>query len=235
MIVRAAADRILLITQPDHAQLARRIMECCVPLATRPLRDVILHAIEEHDNGWAEEDAAPRVNAATGGVVDFVNASADVRQAVWSRGVSRLVDDPWAAALVAQHAMVIYDRFHADAAWARFFADITTARDAMVQASGHPPEQLLSDYEFVRLADLTSLAFCTGWPGEQHFGEWSVRLDGTRVLTPDVFGGMEIPIAIAARELPKRPFRSDADLRDSLREAPTTTLQGTVVGVPAVV
>jgi hypothetical protein len=235
VIVRPAADRILLITQPDHALLARRIMEHCVPLATRPRRDVILHAIEEHDNGWAEEDAAPRVNAATGDVVDFVNAPADVRQSVWSRGVSRLVDDPWAAALVAQHAIVIYDRFHTDPAWAPFFADMTAARDAMVRAAGQPPEQLLSDYEFVRLADLTSLAFCTGWPGEQRFGQWSVRLDGARVLTPHIFGGVEIPIAIAAREIPKRPFRSDADLRSSLREAPTTTVHGTVVGVRAVV
>ena len=49
------------MTQSDHAHLARMIMEHCVPLAAWPRRDAILHAIHEHDNGWAEEDAAPTV------------------------------------------------------------------------------------------------------------------------------------------------------------------------------
>ena len=66
MIVRTTPGSIQLITQPDHAQLARRVMEHCVPLAARPRRDVILRAIGEHDNGWMEEDAAPRVNPTTG-------------------------------------------------------------------------------------------------------------------------------------------------------------------------
>jgi len=205
-------------------------MERCVPLVAHPRRDVILHAIHEHDNGWAEEDAAPRVNPATGEVVDFVNAPADVRQGVWPRGVSRLAADPWAAALVAQHAIIIYGRFHSDTAWAPFFSEMQTMRDSMLRASGGGLEDLLHDYEFVRLADLTSLTFCTGWTGEQRFGDWAVRLSGTRVLTPDVFGGAEIPIAIAAKELLRTRFRSDAELRDVLRDAPGKVLTGTVAG-----
>ena len=202
-------------------------MERCVPLAAHPRRSTVLQAIAEHDNGWAEEDAAPRVNAATGEVVDFVNAPADVRQAVWPRGVSRLATDPWAAALVAQHAIVIYNRFQSDTEWAPFFSQMRTMRDAMLRASGGRLEDLLSDYEFVRLADLTSLAFCTGWTGEQRFGDWTVRLSGTRVLAPDMFGGAEIPIEIEAKEIPNRRYRSDAELRDALTRATTTTLRGT--------
>ena len=84
MIVRSVHDRVQLITQPDHAYLARTIMEHCLPLASHPRRDAILHAIAEHDNGWAEEDAAPTVNPATGHVVDFV--SVPVRPALTRRG-----------------------------------------------------------------------------------------------------------------------------------------------------
>jgi hypothetical protein len=230
VIVRTDDGTLQLITQPDHAHLARTIMERCVPLVAHPRRDVILHAIHEHDNGWAEEDAAPRVNPATGEVVDFVNAPADVRQGVWPRGVSRLAADPWAAALVAQHAIVIYGRFHADMAWAPFFSEMQTMRDAMLRASGGRLEDLLHDYEFVRLADLTSLAFCTGWTGEQRFGDWTVRLSGTRVLAPDVFGGAEIPIEITAKELRDTRFHSDVELRDALAVAKTTTLRGVVSG-----
>src|SRR3712207_6208701 len=110
MIVREQADRLLLITQPDHAHLSRRVMERCVVLRDRPRRTSILLAIGEHDNGWAEPDAAPQVDPATGSVHDFVTAPLAVRHSVWPRGVARLANDPWAAALVAQHAITVYDR-----------------------------------------------------------------------------------------------------------------------------
>jgi hypothetical protein len=229
VIVRPAPDGVQLITQPDHAHLARRIMEHCVPLAARPRRDAILHAIGEHDNGWAEEDAAPTVNPKTGHVIDFVSAPLGVRHAVWPRGVARLSDDPWAAALVAQHALTVYDRFQSAAEWTSFFAEMEAARDAMLRASRMPLDDLVADYAFVRLADLISLIFCTGWTDEHRFADWTIQLSGTRVVViPDAFGGLKIPIEIKAREIRNQSFQQDAELRDALREANTTTLRGEV-------
>ena len=229
MIVRPCGDRIQLITQPEHARLARRVMEHCVPLVSRSRRVAILHAIAEHDNGWAEEDAAPSVNLATGQVFDFVSAPISVRQGVWPRGVARLAGDPWAAALVAQHAMTVYDRYHHDSEWKPFFAKMEEARDRMLRASGLPLDELLIDYVFVRLADLISLTFCAGWTDEQRFGEWAVqRFDARVVVAPDAFGGAEIPIEIVAKEIRRQPFRSDVQLREVLREADVTTLTGVV-------
>jgi hypothetical protein len=207
------------------------IMEHCVPLAARPRRDAILHAIAEHDNGWAEEDAAPTVHPDTGSVVDFVSAPLSVRHAVWPRGVARLADDPWAAALVAQHALTVYDRFRPEAEWTSFFTEMEAARNAMARASGMSQPDLAVDYAFVRLADLISLTFCTGWTDEQRFGRWTVQLSGTRVVvTPDAFGGAEVPIEIGAKALRSERFRSDAELRDALSEAETKTLHGEVAG-----
>jgi Protein of unknown function (DUF3891) len=231
MIVRSRHERIQLITQPDHAHLAGRIMEHCVPLAARSRRDAILHAIAEHDNGWIEADASPGVDANSGGILDFVTVPLEVRHAVWPRGVARLEDDPWAAALVAQHALTVYSRFRSDSEWTAFFAGMAAARDAMLRASGIPLDDLAADYPFVRLGDLMSLAFCTGSTDEQRFADWTVQLSGTRVVvTPDVFGGAEIPIEVEARAIRNRPFRSDAELRDALSEATTMTLRGEVAG-----
>jgi hypothetical protein len=231
VIVRPVCDSVQLITQPDHAHLARTIMEHCVALAAHPRREAILHAIGEHDNGWAEEDAAPTVNPETGHVADFVSVRLDARHAVWPRGIARLADDPWAAALVAQHALTVYDRFRSEAEWTPFFAEMAAARDAMLRASGMPLEGLVADYPFVRLADLISLTFCTGWRDAQRFGDWTVQLSGTRVVvTPDPFGGMEIPIEINAREIRNQPCRSDAELRNALGDSQTTTLRGIVAG-----
>ena len=231
MIVRAVRDGVQLITQPDHAHLARTIMEHCVALAARPRRAAILQAIGEHDNGWAEEDAAPTVNPETGQVADFVGVRLSVRHAVWPRGVARLADDPWAAALVAQHALTVYDRFRSEAEWTPFFDTMAAARDAMLRASGLSLDDLATDYPFVRLADLISLTFCTGWRDEQRFGDWTVQLAGTRVIvTPDAFGGAEISIEINAREIRNQPYRSDEELRHALSDAKATTLRGEVAG-----
>lgn len=229
MIVRQADDGVLLITQPAHAHLAGRFMEHCVPLAGRPRRSAILHAISTHDNGWAEEDAFPSVDPSTGTVVDFVHASREVRHAVWRRGVGRLAPEPWAAALVAQHALTVYDRNRSDAEWAPFFTEVEGARDAMLRSSGMPLEDLTADYAFVRLADLISLTFCAGWTDEQRFGAWEVRLSGARVLVrPDAFGGREIPIEIAGRKIGSRRLSSSEELREALIAARTMVLRGEI-------
>jgi hypothetical protein len=231
MIVRVRQGVLQLITQPDHAHLARRIMERCVPLAAHSRRDRILHAIGEHDNGWTEEDAAPTMDPASGEVVDFVHAPLGVRHRVWPRAVARLATDPWTAALVAQHALTIYERFREDAEWTAFFAEMESARDSRLRVSGLPLAELVSDYAFVRVADLISLTFCTGWTDEQGFADWTVQLSGTRVIvTPDAFGAAAIPLEIAAKEIRNRPFGSDEELRAAVRSAPAVTLCGEVIG-----
>lgn len=231
MIVRRVDNRLQLILQPDHAHLAARVMEHCVPLADRPRRDAILHAIAEHDNGWAEEDAAPSVDPAAGTIVDFVSAPLKVRHAVWPRGVARLAQDPWVVALVAQHALTVYDRFRNQPEWNPFFVQMETTRDAMVRKAGMPFGDLIADYEFVRLADLISLTFCTGWTDAQRFSNWTVRPVGTGVrVSPDAFGGKLIPMEITAKEIPDQPFHSDADLRCALSGAKIVQLQGEAGG-----
>jgi len=103
----------------------------------------------------------------------------------------------------------------------------------MLRASGLPRGEFAADYAFVRLADLISLTFCTGWTDEQRFADWSVHRSGARVVvTPDAFGAAEIPIAIDAREIGNQRFRSDVDLRRALSDANTITLRGLVAGGP---
>jgi hypothetical protein len=160
-----------------------------------------------------------------------MNAPTDVRQGVWPRSVTSLEGHPWAAALIAQHALTVYDRFRSDREWTPFFDRMETARAALLRSAGLPLGQLAADYLFVRLADLISLAFCSGSVDEQRFGEFTVGLRGTRVVvTPDVFGGAVIPFAIEARVIPNRPFETDDALHRALRAASTAILRGDVAG-----
>ena len=231
MIIRPAANHLHFITQSDHARLSREVMEACPALLANPRRSEVLHAIGEHDNGWAEPDAAPIVDPATGTPLDFVSAPPSVRQGVWPRGVQRLAGSPWAAALVAQHAIAVYERYRADASWSAFFTEMAERRDEMVRASHERAEDLGGDYRFVRLGDLISLAFCTGWADELRFCEWTVHGtdEGVRI-DPDPFDGAVIPLAIEARELPRQRYASDSELRAHLAQARAVVLQGTVRG-----
>jgi hypothetical protein len=58
-------------------------------------------------------------------------------------------------------------------------------------------------------------------------------LSGSRVVvTPDLFGGVSIPIAVAAREIPQRAFRDEAELGDALAATPTTNIEGSIIAAP---
>ena len=145
MIVRSDGTAQLLITQPDHAALAGRIMECWAAdaFAAAPRRTEILLAIAEHDNGWREVDGAPLVDAATGRVLDFIHAPDAVRQGVWPRGVERLAHAPYAAALVAQHALEIYARYRTDTGVAAVLRELWK-RHATGTCSAHRSASKLS-------------------------------------------------------------------------------------------
>ena len=228
MIVRALGDALLLITQPDHAHLAGDVMARATGLASHPRRAAILLAVAEHDNGWAEPDSEPIIGS-SGDVADFIAAPIAVRQGVWPRAVLHLASDPWAAALVAQHAITVYDRFRSDDAWTQFFADMEALRDNRLARTTLQLDDLVADYAFVRLGDLISLTFCAGWTTPQHYAEWTVHRDENTVLvTPDPFGGETVRIEIEGTEIPKRRYQSDRDLQEEIVKGRKGHLSGKV-------
>jgi hypothetical protein len=234
VIVQANPDHLLLITQPDHAALAGQVMAAWQNdgLPASPRRVSILHAVGEHDNGWHEVDRAPVIDAGTGRVLDFVEAPDALRQAVWPRGVERLAATPYVAALVAQHALVIYESQRDNPAWQRFFADMAHARDRHLAAA--PPftlDDLFGDYFFVRMGDLVSLTFCAGWLEPRICAGYEVHWTGTQVtVRPDPFGGRQVALAIEARALPNRSFGEAFDAPALFATAPRVTLTAVATG-----
>jgi hypothetical protein len=209
--------------------MAGRVMEHCAPLAAHPRRPAILRACREHDGGWIDIDAAPTVNPETHRPFDFITAPASVRQGVWPRAIARLSDDSWAAALVAHHAVTVYDRFRSDPEWSAFFESTAARRDALDVASGLTRADLDADYPFVRLADLISLTFCAQWADEMGIGSWRVcGRDDRVIVTPDAFGGRTVPFTVPCRAVAARDYGSDTDLRDAVSRSPQQELAGVV-------
>ncbi|MGH7647341.1 MAG: DUF3891 family protein [Gemmatimonadaceae bacterium] len=235
MIIHPNGATLLLITQPDHAALAARIMRRWrdEELEQSPRHDDILFAVEHHDDGWLDVDRAPLVDATSGVLLDFISSPDPVRRGVWPRGVSHLADRPYAAALVAQHALHIYRRYRDDAAWASFFSEMETLRARHLHAAQPATlDELLRDYRWVRTGDLLSLAFCNGWTDVQHDERGgTARLAGDRlVLTPDPFAGVSVPLAVATREMSAAPFASAGDAAAAYARAPAATLSGVAAG-----
>ncbi|HEY2805934.1 MAG TPA: DUF3891 family protein [Gemmatimonadales bacterium] len=235
MIVQSRGAMQLLITQPDHAALAARIMRAwrADGFQQSGRRADILIAIEEHDSGWHDADAAPTLDPATFRVRDFMTASDDIRRGVWPVSVRRLAGSPYAAALVAYHAVHVYRRYRGEKGWDGFFAEMEAARDHHLSASGHRnQDELRRDYVFLRIADLASLAFCCGWTETQTDDSgsgYAARVDGSRlIITPDPFEGRDLPIAVTARELPSA-LKTQEELSAAFAKDPIT-LNGVVSG-----
>ena len=237
MIIRRSASSQQLITQPEHAALAARIMrqwdDTHFPESSR--KTSILHAVEQHDCGWAAIDETLIVHETTGQLLDFLEVSDAIKRDTSSRGIEQLSSDPYAVALVTQHRLHVYRRYAEHPEWRVFMADLTAARDAYLHAAGHISlAELVSDYAFVRAGDLASLAFCNNWTGvDPDDCGYAMRLQGTSlVISPDPFEGRTIEIEIATREIGNQSFSSAADARRAVAAAKIVVLRGLVAGAP---
>ena len=234
MIIRQATDRLLFITQADHAALAARIMGHWRTLRDHPRRDAILTATEHHDDGWREEDVQLHVSDA-GEPLDFIAVPAAVKQRIWPRAVERVAaaHGPYVGALVAEHAVTVHAPLRENPEWRRFFATMQRTRDALrARAPQDETREFEQDYAFVRTGDQLSLIFCNGWTAPLAGIGYRAILDGiTLQITPDPFDGTRVPLAVHARSLPARVCSSTADLAAAMAEAPQVTLEGAAVGV----
>jgi hypothetical protein len=236
MIIRRFDSTQQLITQPAHAALAARIMRAWsafhFPESRR--KASILHAVEQHDCGWAFADDSLVLDEATGQLLDFTQVPDVVKRETSTRGIEPLSSDPYAAALCAQHRLHVYRRYVGDPAWDAFFAHMTAARDAFLRAARSDSlNEFLSDYWLVRAGDLASLAFCNNWVDTPDDGcGYSFTMEGPSLtIVPDPFDGRTVDIEIEARVIDSQRFASAADARRIVASARAVTLKGEVRGL----
>jgi len=236
MIIRRLESSLQLISQPAHAALAATLMtywdEDHFPAS--PRKSSILHAVQQHDNGWAEVDEALVVDPATGQLLDFVQLPDAFKRETSLRGIERLASDPYAAALVAQHRLHVYRRYTENPEWCDIFPTMKEARDSYLRASGAGSlDQLLQDYKLLRAGDLASLAFCCETKETDPDGcGYAMRLDGTSLLLdPDPFGGKTFDFEVEAKEIEAQSFADEAEARRVVAAAPVVVLRGRVGGM----
>lgn len=219
-----------LVTQNDHAHLSAAILRLWRHdgLPANPRRRIILRAAREHDNGWRESDAAPRVDPASGRPRDFRSMTDDDRRTIWARGVDRhRADEPEVTALVLAHARRLHRDREDNDAWRplmdrwRALDDELASRRA--EDPSNDPEAFAADYRLVDLADTLSLALADRW--REDFDFRGVRCAPRPAADADTLAIAPFPLAgattfdLPCRLIPDRRYASDTDLALTLAEA----------------
>lgn len=214
------ATHWVLFTQTDHAGLAADILGLMPRLADHPLRDELLRATREHDNGWAESDSAPRVDA-QGLPCDFRSMPSLARLDLWQRGVQRhLTADPPVALLILRHALRLH-RGDADPPWAEALRSWTALEYELRQDLLLDEELVDETYRHLELADSISLAACGALDQASVAGARITRLPRSEVEDPELFAAVRLepfPLAgsttfrISGRRIPRRPYSDTVDL-----------------------
>lgn len=221
MIIRPDQDQLIFMTQPDHASAAADLVAHFDGFASHPRRDEIALAVREHDHGWQAIDEELVFDPAAGRALDFITVPDTHKRSVWPIAVERLAArSTYAAALVAEHALYVYEANRGKPDWAPHFADLEQRRTILLERSGVPLEMLREDYPFVAVADLLSLATCLRWPGtHERFGR-SVRSEADAITVAPALLSAPVRVAVKARRVANRRYASAAELRDTLDRAP---------------
>jgi len=227
VIVRRDGSEWIAVRQADHARLAGEIVGLArlAELVDHPRRDRLLRAVAGHDNGWWEEDAAPRLDPETGGPLDFRALPAAAREAVWSRSVERWAEsDPYVAALVAGHFL----RLAAGAA-APPSADELDAAEArrreLLERADLAPAAAADDDRWLRLGDELSLAAVALDAGFLGSPGWRCEVrelaDRTELAVEPFPWAGATRFAIERRRIAARRYASAAELGGALLGAAT--------------
>ena len=226
MIVADHGSTLVVCTQPDHAQLSAALLALWRRdgIPEHPRRNELLFAVREHDNGWQRADAAPRVSGASGWPTSFDNVPPSDRLEVWRRSVHRFVTDhPYAALLIAQHALAVNQRYFQAPGWPGFRVELEEQINQAIEETSLTTADLAADYTWLRLTDTLSLGACgalgatDAFVDEQSGYRYALERGRIRIAPLPLAGATTLEIA--CRELPKRRFSDTSDLTSELSRA----------------
>lgn len=260
MIRRALDGHWLCISQPEHARLAGAMAEAWgrPPFLPPVPRTEVLQAVAEHDNGWAEWEAAPGLDPAAGGPFHFTEMPVADHLAIWRRGVQRMLEqNPYAGLLVSMHGAALM-RFRLDpaartpdaerAAVRTFLAEQERLQAALRQGlamrsryrEAVASARLTANFRILQFLDALSLLLCCGAGERQTFtavplgeGQRRTEIEFTpdaegATLTPYPFSADPARLAATGRLLPSTPLPDLAALHAAWGEAPERSLTFTL-------
>jgi hypothetical protein len=236
LIRRDAGDRWILISQVEHARLAGVLAEHWTigPLVNPAARQGVLAAVYHHDDGWAEWEAKPGIDVATGRPLNFVELEPAEFLNIWRRSIAageRL--DPLAGYCVAGHFCALLRRFDS---WRRgdamrrnlaetFLAEYAERMAQWLEVwqdaqAGRTAALADQSVRTLQLMDALSLWLCTA---ERTAAETFELSDGSELRLQPQLGGVieldpwpldvpDLELTAAGRAVPVRRYQNAEEL-----------------------
>jgi hypothetical protein len=227
MIIQRHPSGTVAIRQADHAAFAAFLLEHWSDhnFPKNPLRDDIILATREHDSGWREFDAAPRIDPNTHLPVNFISIEAEEAHDIWRKSAMKYLEtNPFVALLITHHAYAINEVAHRRAAvWKPFFTELAQLRAELRIKLGMTQNEVESSYSFLRMADWFSLAICMshefGLEKPEKYGGYLSRREGDRYLfRPYPFDERELVYELPVYRMKEKGYKDTAAVRADLKK-----------------
>jgi hypothetical protein len=244
MIVRPFDGRLLLVRQTDHMTLSGRLAEAWGnERFSRPEPyDPLVQAAAEHDIGWAQWEAAPKINPATRRPYNFGDLPVDEHLAFYRSGVDQVVEsDLHAGLLVNLHCQGLYNsRFGSapdltmrnlsieqDAAIRRTLAGLQAQERVLGRQVTINLPVLWAQYEMLQVFDVVSLVLCMPPFKPLTIGPLTLRPVGENgvAVDPWPFRDSTLTLGVPGRLIADRDYADDDDLRQELARGETANLR----------
>jgi hypothetical protein len=227
MIVTKTRQETIGIRQEDHAAFAAFILEQWNDHSLKhdEQRELIITAAREHDNGWREFDAAPRLDTKSRLPVDFKKITPEETYEIWMRGSQRFIDeDPYLALLITHHAYSLHEHTtNRTGIWKEFFVTLAQQRGRLRDSLGLTHNDIEHCYSYIRMADWLSLMFCCNPKlGAQrpatYAGYKVTRIDNTFRFRPYPFGGAHVRYELPVYPLEPKGYDDPKGLKKDLKK-----------------
>jgi hypothetical protein len=254
MIVRAFGGKLLLVRQTDHMVLSGQLAEAwgndrfARPEPFAPL----VRAAYEHDAGWADWEASPKVDPHTRLPYQFSDMPVEEHLAFYRRGVDAVAaKDAHAGLLVNLHCQGFHNQRFGTApdlvmrqlppaqevALRHALAGLQAQQRTLGLQVGVEEPTLWTQYELLQIYDRLSLYLCMPPQKEAGLGPVPVGVGGERValklrpgggdnvvVTPWPFREPSLVVGVEGRLVPYREYAGDEDFRQELAKAEATIL-----------
>jgi Protein of unknown function (DUF3891) len=244
MIRREDKDNWVLITQDDHSRLAGEIMEYWgnERFSGPEPREEVLFAVREHDSGWKEWDAFPKVDPESGYPANFAEMDTKDQSEIWKRCfMANAQEHPYASSLTALHFAKFnqhnIDKYPLDKYSLLLKKEIRqfVADKLGIEFTDSPQAEIQADVKvnlkLLQIGDIVSLTLCHGWRSIE-IADVPLDYTGNSIIlkmeapdglnytvTPYPFSKPQLNFSIACRRLGSKVFSDDKEYRDMLSRA----------------
>lgn len=247
MLVRPDDGGVLAIGQASHAWLSGQLARAWGNERFDPPepREEVCLAAEQHDVGMGEWDLAPKLDAATGRPVSFMDMELADHLRLWSAAPGKVVTQSrYASLLVSMHGCALYERRDLARMTAQeaeavrsYLARERARQERLIALLGADLAQVRRNQRLVFAWDGLSLALCLGWSDHVAAGvpaagdeTADVRLEpapgeeGRVLVEPWPFAASEVAVRCEGRRLAPR-YASEQELHAALRDAPQVLMR----------